>query len=311
KTEEMNKRSKKPLSERLLPGCGALARHGDFWYPVHLIQVHKPQQLWCVRWWRGCAFENAEIVPGSVTEVKFQDIVDSLWQDLSGRRRIRLGKWKHACEVSTAEDILMDPSLIPFSQDVEDALNPAADILRCLFTDPHLVDSEDVPAKAWLEQRKQDLRKSLVPFGGPLAVSKIAQISNWIETHITKDPSLTCRMTWLTQLTNAHARTLYIASCLERNTKNKGFNQRSLLQKAWIIQQDVGPPHSDSVDVELESLGQLEEEMFERGSLRAGVAGHYQWGLDAGDHQGNWDPYAGTPSEWNRGDREGSESELD
>ncbi|KAG6824380.1 hypothetical protein H0H93_002099, partial [Arthromyces matolae] len=56
-------------------------------------------------------------------------------------------------------------------------------------------------------------------------------------------------------------------------------------------------------------LNRLEEEMFER-SLRAGISGHYQWGLDAGDHQNAWDPYLGLPEEWNHGDRPGDDAEL-
>ncbi|GLB45355.1 hypothetical protein LshimejAT787_2200180 [Lyophyllum shimeji] len=46
-------------------------------------------------------------------------------------------------------------------------------------------------------------------------------------------------------------------------------------------------------------------------SLRAGIAGHYQWGLDAGDHQDDWDPYAGIPEHWNHNDRDGSDTELE
>lgn len=45
----------------------------------------------------------------------------------------------------------------------------------------------------------------------------------------------------------------------------------------------------------------LEDEMFEV-SQRAEVAGFYQWGLDVGHHQDNWDPYANLPSNLNRGD---------
>ena len=41
--------------------------------------------------------------------------------------------------------------------------------------------------------------------------------------------------------------------------------------------------------------------MFERSAF-AGIAGNYQWGLDAGDHQDGWDPYAGTPEHWNHND---------
>ncbi|KDR70472.1 hypothetical protein GALMADRAFT_144758 [Galerina marginata CBS 339.88] len=63
------------------------------------------------------------------------------------------------------------------------------------------------------------------------------------------------------------------------------------------------------VDVDKDCLYILEEEMFER-SARAGVAGHCQWGLDAGDHE-NWDPYEGIPPHFIHGDREESESELE
>jgi len=56
------------------------------------------------------------------------------------------------------------------------------------------------------------------------------------------------------------------------------------------------------------SLILLEEEMFERSSL-AGIAGNYQWGLDAGDHQDGWLPYAGTPEHWNHDDRESEDDD--
>ncbi|KAG0699217.1 hypothetical protein DFH29DRAFT_809348, partial [Suillus ampliporus] len=49
-------------------------------------------------------------------------------------------------------------------------------------------------------------------------------------------------------------------------------------------------------DVDLECLSVFEECLFEK-SARSGSAGNYQWGLDAGNHQGGqWDPYAGLPS---------------
>ena len=51
------------------------------------------------------------------------------------------------------------------------------------------------------------------------------------------------------------------------------------------------------VDVDRECLTKLEEEMFE--CLKAaGIAGEYQWGLDAGDHQDTWNLYDGLPSHW-------------
>ncbi|KAF9455269.1 hypothetical protein BDZ94DRAFT_1149587, partial [Collybia nuda] len=64
------------------------------------------------------------------------------------------------------------------------------------------------------------------------------------------------------------------------------------------------------IDVDRDCLARLEEEMFER-SAQAGIAGHFQWGLDAGDHQDCWNPYSDTPEHWNHGDREGSDGELE
>ena len=70
------------------------------------------------------------------------------------------------------------------------------------------------------------------------------------------------------------------------------------LEMAWEIQGngDVKLLWQD-VDVECECLAKLEEELFERSEV-AGIAGEYQWGLDAGDHQDAWNPYNGLPDHW-------------
>ena len=49
--------------------------------------------------------------------------------------------------------------------------------------------------------------------------------------------------------------------------------------------------------------------MFEV-SKEAGQAGYYQWGLDAGDHQDGWFPYANHTAEWNHRDGEYEEDLL-
>ena len=69
---------------------------------------------------------------------------------------------------------------------------------------------------------------------------------------------------------------------------------------------------SDSlvVDVDREAVLILEKAMFEY-SKETGASGNWQWGLDAGDHQGKWVPYLHLPQEWSPGDRDSeSESEL-
>ena len=71
-------------------GRGGLARHGDFWYPVRLIDHKKAEKRWLVRWWRENQFEEPTIAPGSVSAVADSDIVDSLWGNQVERRKIRV-----------------------------------------------------------------------------------------------------------------------------------------------------------------------------------------------------------------------------
>lgn len=80
----------KPLDVRLRRGTGALARHGNFWYPVRLIHKEEDGNHWRVKWWRGCNFKIPGIEPGSVTTVPSVDLVDSLWQDQVARRKTRV-----------------------------------------------------------------------------------------------------------------------------------------------------------------------------------------------------------------------------
>ena len=73
------------------PGIGALARHGQYWYPLRLI-LHKKNK-WNVRWqWGGCQFDELSVEPNSITAVSQQDVVDSLWNDHTSRRKIRVSK---------------------------------------------------------------------------------------------------------------------------------------------------------------------------------------------------------------------------
>jgi hypothetical protein len=82
-----------------------------------------------------------------------------------------------------------------------------------------------------------------------------------------------------------------------------------ILQQAWSLQYNTTSQEYRHADVDKECLLLLEEAMFET-SMRAGQAGHYQWGLDAGQHQNDWSPYNDRPAHWNHNDRDGSESEL-
>ena len=182
-------------------------------------------------------------------------------------------------------------------------------ILKRLLDAPDTVDSKDVPAKAWLKEmtnNKKDISKELVPHVGSLSLTIRAQIANWFEEKISKNKKV--RHKWLGLLPIAHAHTVYIVSILKADPENKMSPDAELLQKAWKVQFSSATSILTDVDVDKDCLALLEEEMFER-SARAGVAGHCQWGLDIGDHDG-WDPYQGVPGYFSHGDRAESESEL-
>ncbi|KAF8075742.1 hypothetical protein FPV67DRAFT_1648897 [Lyophyllum atratum] len=307
--KEMESRTKmgRPLKERLRSGRGALARHGDYWYPVRLIQLEKDSKSWRVRWWRENIFELEGIVPDSFTVVRLEDLVDSLWLDHNERRKIRLGKWKHACDIETVEDILADPASIPYTKEVDAVLSPSTEVLKALLEAPDGSPAK-IPARDWLKHTKQNPKTSIVPHVAGLSVLERARAANWFEKHISLHKKR--RIEWVGRLPIAHAYTVFIASQLKLDPKYRGLDEDSLLEQAWKMQL-TGASLSvwTDVDVDKGCLYRLEEEMFER-SARAGKAGNYQWGLDAGDHQDCWDPYAGLPEQWTPGDRDGSETEL-
>lgn len=70
----------------LRAGKGALVKHGQFWYPVRLLQRIGP--FWLVRWWRHCNFAISP--PTTDSKVPEGEILDELWQDQAGRRKIRV-----------------------------------------------------------------------------------------------------------------------------------------------------------------------------------------------------------------------------
>jgi hypothetical protein len=196
------------------------------------------------------------------------------------------------------EDILSDPSAVPYTPDIHDALASSIQDLRNVFVDPEDQDAEAIPAKKWLEMQGKNIKTGLVPFAGNLSGIERAKLGNWFEIHIAAgDKSL--RRHWLGLLPFAHTCTLWLVSLIQ---KHKGQlqkfnidNDKEVLEAAWKEQMSISPENiwKVHVDVDKESLERLEEEMFER-SILAGIAGNYQWGLDAGDHQEGWNPYGGT-----------------
>ncbi|EDR06399.1 uncharacterized protein LACBIDRAFT_328726 [Laccaria bicolor S238N-H82] len=258
-----------------------------FWYPVHLIQA--VQHGWRVHWWRENQFlDKDKPAAGGFSVVNTKDIVDSLWNNRLARRAIWLGKWKHAWDIETSEDILTDPSEIPYSEEINKILSPFKKLLKKLFTcyGPDDVKSEIILARDWLENGKKPLQTSLVLYCGALSIVQRAQIANWFLCHISKNAE-----TWLGRLPLAHAFTLYSAEHIKNEPKFKVLTQPEIINEAWRIQFTSIPSVLFDIDVEHEALENLETEMFEV-SRAAGIDGRlYQWGLDTGHHQ-DWDPYA-------------------
>lgn len=212
--------------------------------------------------------------------------------------------------------MLENPSSIPYGTDVDNALAGSEPILLQLIVNPDSVDVHMVPAKKWLDSAKKNIFRGAVPYCGNLSFLQRAQIANWFEINVTKDPMM--RYAWMGQLSHAHAITLFIASTiraedsrLKNGIKLKApeeltkedmeilqaeLTNEAVMDKAWDLQFHGTGSFLFDIDVDRECLEILEEEMFER-SDRAGIAGDYQWGLDAGDYQ-QPNLYTGLPPGW-------------
>jgi hypothetical protein len=126
---------------------------------------------------------------------------------------LQLGKWIHPHEIKTAEDILSDPSSIPYTKDINEALKPHRGVLHRLLTAPNSshyeTSSKVIPAKKWLQDNNKDLSTAAIPHVGTLSVIERAQIANWFETHISREKDVWTL--WVSLLPIAHAHTLFIA----------------------------------------------------------------------------------------------------
>ena len=181
-------------------------------------------------------------------------------------------------------------------------------LLRRLLLEPEKLDDDQIPVLAWLRETDKSIERTIVPYTGNLSIYERAQIANWFERHVSIDKSI--RRHWIGLAPFGHAITLFIASRLRNAANDLDMeDEANLLKQAWEMQATDVEELWYAVDIGKECLERLEEEMFEE-SERAGIAGHRQWGLDAGDHQDGWDPYLGTPEHWNYEDRAGSDSEL-
>ncbi|KAJ7086352.1 hypothetical protein B0H15DRAFT_782057 [Mycena belliarum] len=304
------------LSKRLLPGKGALARHGTYWYPVRLI--FKETDGWVVKWWRGNKFNQEAVPPNKVSET---DIRDELWANAFARRQIRLGQWMHANEAPNEEDMLFAFRDHPYTHEIDTVLRPHLKELEALLTDPD-GDHPDIPALEFARAQKKSktkttemLRQGGIPYTGDLRSIDCARVANWFYNCVAGAKEATHM--WLGRVPLGHAYTILIAShhrqsILDEIQGDSRYTtmerQTAIFHIAWGYQ--VGRPTFRFTDVDRECLGIFEERLFED-SHEAGRAGNQQWGLDVGPHQDGWSPYINIPTHWNHNDREDeSESEL-
>lgn len=323
-----------------------MARHGAFWYPVRLLKktTKDERPVWRLRWWRLCQFIDPDAPSSSESVLSESDIVDELWNEPERRRNIRVrfsktitystiqlttrkcqfGQWTHACQLPDNEDILVDPDSCPFTPEMDAALSPHRDVLASLVADPEMIP--DVPVTRAIndgsleESLPEEFRgKGMIPYTGGLDVTQLAQIVNWIVCHI--HGARESFYHWMQRAAFAHAITIVIASQKHLKFSREYLKQKGsdtdqvskedfILNTAWKYQCKAELPDSEFVvDVDKECLAALEESLFTR-SKAAGLAGCYQWGLDAGDHQNRWNPYADLPFHWAHDDIPEFDDEL-
>ncbi|KAH6912506.1 hypothetical protein BKA70DRAFT_1183636 [Coprinopsis sp. MPI-PUGE-AT-0042] len=333
----------KPLEKRLTVGKGALAKHGKYWYPVRVLDIVQlgPGIFYQVRWWRYCHF--VDNLPPQQDLISIDELVDELWLDKAGRRLIRLGRWARTCDLLTTEDILADPALIPYTEEIGKALEGRRHELQYLLDLDLTSEVEVKPPEGGVIPAEEHARAMLslpkrpgVPpvarelyFSGTLTVEDRAGVANWVEQHIAGGDAQR-RPDWFGKVTLAHAFTLLIThrlwEALNRpDTAQKGrlplplpaglthqSSHAEITNAAWSLLRtpsEIDVPWKN-VDVDKECLQSFEERLFER-SWAAGSAGNEQWGLDAGTHQDGWNPYLGLPLSLKHEDCEDySESEL-
>ncbi|KAG1777063.1 hypothetical protein EV702DRAFT_970383 [Suillus placidus] len=315
------KGSKVPLAKRLLAGKGALARHGKFWYPVRLIRFHGETDAWQVRWWRGCGFPPDRPVDLQ-SLVPTADLVDELWQDRAGRRAVRFGQWTHAHDVPVGEDIIYSFHDTPYPSETDTILAPHKSTIQHLISVPRLEDIQHLPVGRHLQQqgRKVSLTGGYtVKYCGDLTAVQQAQVAHWIFDNIEEARETVVQ--WLGCAPFAHALSIMLAhhkrSILEADADyprdgTMEAQDEFILDTAWMTLLKETGSSTDVIhtDVDLECLSVFEHRLFEK-SARSGSAGNYQWGLDAGNHQDDWDPYAGLLSHWNHEDRNEGDPDYD
>ncbi|KAG0691978.1 hypothetical protein DFH29DRAFT_1074083 [Suillus ampliporus] len=205
-----------------------------------------------------------------------------------------------------------------------EALLPTADLVDELWQDRagrravrHLIgvpppkDIQHLPVGRHLQQNgsKPSLTGGYnIKYCGDLTAVQQAQVAHWIFDNIQEAQENVVHCIMLAH----HKRSTLEADPDYPRDGNTEAQEEFILEAAWTTLVKLTGRSTDiiHIDVDLECLSVFEERLFEK-SARSGSAGNYQWGLDAGNHQGGWDPYAGLPSHWNHEDRNEGDADYD
>ena len=105
--------------------------------------------------------------------------------------------------------MLADPSSIPYTEKVHEALSEFVPELTTLMNATSLMkQDEHIPAVKWLIANRN--RTRIVPLTGDLTMEEQCQIANWFDQHIPN--ASTQRHKWLGLLPMVHAMTIYITA---------------------------------------------------------------------------------------------------
>ena len=144
------------------------------------------------------------------------------------------------------------------------------------------------------------LDSGILPLTGDLSIEDQSRVAHWITIKI-PNAQQDFRL-WMSSVPFIHAITIIISSRHRSQfiqTAGGSLSEDELLKTAWNYQcsTDSILRAPQCIDINRECVAALEERMFTR-SAAAGIAGYYQWGLDAGDHQEQWWPWRELPSHW-------------
>ncbi|KAG1752795.1 hypothetical protein EDB19DRAFT_2035386 [Suillus lakei] len=237
------------------------------------------------------------------------DLLDELWQDRTRRRAIQLGQWTHAHDVPVGEDIIYSFHDVPYPPEMDNILAPHKFTIQYLISLPRLENIQHLPS--WTSSTAAGKKSQ-------------AQVAHWIYDNFEEARETVVQ--WLGCAPFAHTLSIVLAcnkrSILEADPSyprdgTTDAQEEFILEAAWatLLEQTGRSTDVTHTDVDLECLSAFEQRLFEK-SARSGSAGNFQWGLDAGNHQDSWDPYAGLPSHWNHedcneGDPDYDENELE